>query len=666
MARLFSVRRSLPVFLAILVCLVVCLALWQVWLTWRLTETDRTLAAWLRSRQRLDQAADLAMAHLSSALDAGELSVRELDTLPPSAALKAKLPPGGTFLLLTAESVVTYPHRTLLFVPSLPSTPGDLPHEESDKFESGEQLEFVDQKYDQAIETLRPLTEQPATRPEALFRIARLERKANRPEAALATYEQLSRETAVSPFWYYPGITGVPYALLALSARCETLAGLGNSRRTAAVVESLRTALVAGRWPLRRETFEYYWNKMNHLRQAPEDRLAGADFAADLAAPADFSVLVLRLYEQWQRMVHLSALGEVTVMQPDGSLLILYGTQAHLAALITAPDWLASNLGKRPTSNDIRWTWLRSGSPAAAATTADLHAVRSLRGMGELDFSFVSSTADQGLSRPGFWLIGISLLMVLLVLGGAYAIHRGVNQELHVAQLQSDFVAAVSHEFRTPLTTLCTITELLVQDRICDEPRRRQSYRFLERETSRLQRLVEDLLDFGHMESGRKQYQLEPRDLFRLVRAVVADFREEAIATGFEIETNLDPGAPTAKVDQEALSRAIRNLLENAVKYSPECKTIWVDGVADPRQVAISIRDRGMGIEPREQNEIFQKFARGTAAKKAGIAGSGIGLSMVQQIIEAFGGQIRLKSAVGAGSTFTIVLPLANSEETGG
>jgi two-component system sensor histidine kinase SenX3 len=139
----------------------------------------------------------------------------------------------------------------------------------------------------------------------------------------------------------------------------------------------------------------------------------------------------------------------------------------------------------------------------------------------------------------------------------------------------------------------------------------------------------------------------------------VADFTEEAEARGFRIETNLGSAVATVQADEEAFRRAIRNLLENAVKYSPECKTVWVEGAVNDHQVSISVRDQGMGIEAREQREIFHKFVRGAAAKKAGIKGTGIGLSMVHQISRALGGEIHLQSKVGAGSTFTIVLPLA-------
>jgi signal transduction histidine kinase len=236
---------------------------------------------------------------------------------------------------------------------------------------------------------------------------------------------------------------------------------------------------------------------------------------------------------------------------------------------------------------------------------------------------------------------------------------RLIELDAKRAQLQSDFVAAVSHEFRSPLTTLRTITDLLVRGRIYDESRRSQSYIFLDRETTRLHRLVEDLLDFGRMESGRKQYSFSTFDAFQLVRTVVADTSEQAATEGFEIVENLMTCPASVRADHEALRRAVRNLMDNAMKYSPQCRTVWVDGAVRDRLVSITVRDRGMGIDTSEHRAIFQKFVRGGAAKAAGITGSGIGLAMVMQICEAMGGDIKLESEVGVGSTFTILLPLA-------
>jgi two-component system phosphate regulon sensor histidine kinase PhoR len=631
-----AVRRSLPLFLAI----VVFLAIWQVWLTWRLMEQDRNLAV-QRSRDRLEQIADLAVAQLSGLLGDWDLNLRELNALPPSAALKAKFPLNGTLVILEHYSVAADPGRSLLFVPE-PRRASPLP----DVFEAAARFEFREQNYERAIEALRPLTQQPAARAEALLRIARLERRLNHPDAALASYDRMLQETAVSA-------DGVPYALLAAGARCELLADARDPRHKAAeATEQLRAALVEGRWPLHRATFEFYWAEVNRLRhtadEPPKDAL-------------DFSLLVSRLYEQWQQALRSGSSFNGREMQPDASLLIWHATPSRLTALYAPAGWLGAGIKLPANADDIRWRLVASSSPAGT----EPHVLRSLADAqlaGRLEFSSVSVVSNAGFSRA-LWLAGVGLMLVL-VLAGAYALYRGVSRELHVAQLQSDFVSAVSHEFRTPLTSLSGISELLANDRLADESRKNQAYTYIQRETGRLKRLVEDLLDFGRMESGRKHYQFEPHEVFGVVRAVVADFREEALAGGFEVELSFDTNAPTVKADEQELRRAIRNLLENAVKYSPECRTVWVEGRVNHRQVAISVRDRGMGIEAREQRDVFKKFVRGAAAKKAGIKGTGIGLSMVRQIVDACGGEIRLESVAGEGSTFTLFFPLSGVGET--
>jgi two-component system sensor histidine kinase SenX3 len=143
--------------------------------------------------------------------------------------------------------------------------------------------------------------------------------------------------------------------------------------------------------------------------------------------------------------------------------------------------------------------------------------------------------------------------------------------------------------------------------------------------------------------------------------ATVADFIQQVEANGFSVESDLvaDAGTAPVHVDEEAFRRALRNLLDNAMKYSPVCRTVWVSGTVEDHRVLISVRDQGMGIGADEQQAIFQKFVRGNAAKKAGIKGTSIGLAMVQQLTEAMGGEIRLQSEIGVGTTFTLVLPLA-------
>jgi signal transduction histidine kinase len=236
------------------------------------------------------------------------------------------------------------------------------------------------------------------------------------------------------------------------------------------------------------------------------------------------------------------------------------------------------------------------------------------------------------------------------------------------------------------------LTDSLDRGIVSDEDRRRQYYAALAHETTRLNRLVESLLNFGSMEAGAFEYRFEPVDLAVLVGDVVAEFRKEFASSGHRVELRADDGLPPLRVDREALSRALWNLLDNAVKYSPGRPAIWVDlarggkrvkgrafgsplarllskrastAEVDPRAkpgapaaVALRVRDQGPGIPVEEQKEIFNKFVRGAAARASSVKGTGVGLAMVRHTVRAHGGEVRVESCPGEGSTFTILLPL--------
>jgi two-component system phosphate regulon sensor histidine kinase PhoR len=234
-----------------------------------------------------------------------------------------------------------------------------------------------------------------------------------------------------------------------------------------------------------------------------------------------------------------------------------------------------------------------------------------------------------------------------------------VTRELAAARLQSDVVAAVSHEFRTPLTTLRQLTEALTDDRLPSESRRHTYYAALARQTDRLRRLVESLLDFGRLEAGSSPYRMVPLDAMPFVRGVTAEFAAESAARGVDVDIQTSGADALVLADREALANALWNLLDNAVKYSPDCRTIAVVVECESNRVAIRVRDRGFGIPPGEQRQIFGRFVRGSRAKADGIKGTGIGLSIVQHVVAAHGGDVQVQSEPGTGTTFTIWLPMA-------
>jgi signal transduction histidine kinase len=272
---------------------------------------------------------------------------------------------------------------------------------------------------------------------------------------------------------------------------------------------------------------------------------------------------------------------------------------------------------------------------------------------------------DQGpaealLARQRFMVMGVATVVVFL-LAGTYFIARAIRREVAVSQLQTDFVNAVSHEFRSPLTAMRQMSEILAFGRVPNEEKRQRFYDTLLGETQRLQRLVETLLNFNKMEAGARRYRLEVIDAGNVVEGVVAEFEPQVAASGRRIELTKPPGPNPTNADAEALALAVSNLIDNALKYSPGQPAIWVECGREGNVVVIRVRDKGMGIPAAEQPTIFEKFVRGSAAVAAQVNGTGVGLSMVRHIVRAHGGRIHVQSTPGEGSTFTIELRTAGA-----
>jgi signal transduction histidine kinase len=274
--------------------------------------------------------------------------------------------------------------------------------------------------------------------------------------------------------------------------------------------------------------------------------------------------------------------------------------------------------------------------------------------------TWLESPAIEGARISRVILLAMMGAMLAFVWGASYFMARAIHREAAVARLQSDFVAAVSHEFRSPLTTVRQMAEMLEDDRVPTDERRQKYYRILAAEAARLQRLVETLLDFGRMEAGAERYRFADLDTAALVREVVDNAAAQARESGTAIEIDGPEIAIRVRADQSALSLALRNLIDNAIKYSPGEPAVWVRWRKDRDCAVICVIDRGVGIPRSEQRAIFEKFVRGRAAIEANIKGTGVGLSMVQQIVAAHGGEIRLESEPGQGSTFTLLLPSVN------
>jgi len=246
----------------------------------------------------------------------------------------------------------------------------------------------------------------------------------------------------------------------------------------------------------------------------------------------------------------------------------------------------------------------------------------------------------------------------LMLLAGLVLVWTNVRRELKLSRLKSDFVANVSHELKTPLALIRLFAETLELGRVPTEEKKQQYHRIINKESRRLTQLINNILDFSRIEAGRKEYRLVRTDLAAVVRDVVDAYRFPIEHQGFTLDLAVAEDLPEMETDPEALSQALINLLNNAIKYSPADKSIAVSVRRQGDRVLVSVADRGIGIPKAEQKRIFEKFYRVESSLVHSTKGSGLGLALVQHITEAHGGRVEVTSAPGEGSTFTLSLPV--------
>ncbi len=578
------------------------------WLAWRLIDQDRLLES-QRSQERLEEAADRLVATLCSVLaEAGE----HLDTWdsPPR-------PPQGALVVVSRNGSIETFGGKVLFSPVRSPAPEANP----DIFFDGELMEFAQARPGAALEIYRrlALSISPAIRAGALVRIARIHRRMGDSKSMQAAYRKLASISNAN-------VAGAPAELVA---------------RTEMKDASLARDLLNGRWQISREQFEFYWSEVSK-ENPPADAMALSEAAAIALENAKRNP---------------ASRGEETVWAGNRGFYVSWrGGPERRAVLIARPELLL------PAAPGDATFALSDSEGRVVAGSRDVHQRAAVRtgAEGQIPWTIYvtasKSANPAGLAeRRRFLMVGVSVMITFLLLG-TYFIARAVRREAQTARMQSDFVSAVSHEFRSPLTSMRQLSELLAEGRVQSDSRRQLYYETLVKETTRLQRLVESLLNFGHMEAGARQFIFEALDVAQVVGRVVSEFEPQLAGSGRRIEVIGSDAPCTIEADPDAISVALRNLLDNALKYSPECPAVWVEWSAREDFVAIEVRDSGRGIPESERRAIFQKFVRGSAAAATNVKGSGVGLAMVRHIVSAHGGAITVASEPGRGSAFTMLL----------
>jgi signal transduction histidine kinase len=225
--------------------------------------------------------------------------------------------------------------------------------------------------------------------------------------------------------------------------------------------------------------------------------------------------------------------------------------------------------------------------------------------------------------------------------------------------MKTDLVASVSHELRTPLASMRVLVDGLLADSRLDETKTREYLHLLASENARLTRLIENFLTFSRLERGRERFVFSTVMPSTVVDAAVTAMRER-LPAGCDLKIEIDPDLPAIRADEGAVVSALINLLDNALKYTPDDKRIVLRVTRTVNAgLAFSVQDNGIGIPSREHKRIFKRFYRVDQRLASSTTGVGLGLSIVESIARAHGGSVTVQSAEGTGSTFTLNVPVA-------
>ena len=260
--------------------------------------------------------------------------------------------------------------------------------------------------------------------------------------------------------------------------------------------------------------------------------------------------------------------------------------------------------------------------------------------------------------------LGLSAALSAMLLCGLMLALRYASREMKLSQMKNEFVSNVSHELRTPLASIRVFAELLRLGRVADAPEKAREYgEYIETESRRLSQLINNILDFASIESGRKTYHFERCDVREVVCETLKTFGVRLRQNGFNIHLEgADTPLPPARIDAGAIAQSLSNLLDNAVKYANGKKDVTVSLRRDGDWIVVAVTDQGIGIPRDEQRKIFDRFHRVSTGLIHDVKGSGLGLAIVRHIIDAHRGRVTVESRPGEGSTFSIHLPVESPE----
>jgi signal transduction histidine kinase len=663
----------------------------------RLEETRRTADMVIRAVDDEISAVETALAKVV----ADHSKVLSPRLAPALEELAAANPLVEQVFYLQDFKAIHFPISRFLFVPdgrretgSSPSTDPGL----SAEIQAAQRLEFQQKNYPKALAAYRQALKganDPRLAGMILNAAARVQRKSGLLKEAISTYEDIVQD--------YGGVVisgGMPLGPSAALEICVLSRELKDFAKFLRTSVGLYRSLLRRDWDLERSEFEFFVERArSHIEAFFLSPPPGLDLQPFRSEFQNLGAEESEQRKRTERMIVFEqgaapALEAKTAGGPEASnppfarLALDIGNLSYLVS-IERPTARAGNTSDtawgiiydterlredvlRPALRDHfpsgGTSWVVKGRDGAVMLASENPSASPVT----FRTNFVSNTPDWTLefhqppprliktfllSRRGLYSFVFLLIAGILIFGLILTI-RSVSHELELARMKSDFVSTVSHEFKSPLTSIRQLAEMLQSGRVPSEERRQKYYDVLLEQSERLALLTDNILSLAKIEEGRAEFAFETTDISVLLSEVVTSIQDRVRHEGFDIGLDVEGGLPFLAVDRTALSQAVNNLIDNAIKYSGDSKKISVSACLEEQVLAIAVQDFGVGIQKEDIDRVFERFYRGGDELTRTVKGSGLGLTLVREIVAAHRGKVHVESEPGRGSVFSIRLPL--------